>query len=119
MRPRTAADRRARDSAIATTRDEPGLSAINQLWRSFASPEHDLRRSARSITAPTLVIWGRRDPVIPLRIGRQIVRLIEGSRLVVLDTGHVPHTSEPGLFAAELTSFAESIRATDRAMRAA
>jgi pimeloyl-ACP methyl ester carboxylesterase len=119
MRARTDADRRALEASVATTRGEPGLSAVSELWRSFASPLHDLRRSAHSITAPTLVIWGRRDPVIPVRIGRQIARLIEGSRLVVLDTGHVPHTSEPGLFAAELSAFAASITSADRVVRAA
>jgi pimeloyl-ACP methyl ester carboxylesterase len=119
MSARTADDRRARDGAIATTRGEPGLSAVSQLWRSFASREHDLRRSARAITAPTLIIWGRRDPVIPVRIGRAIERLIEGSRLVVLDTGHLPYTSEPELFAGELSAFAESIGAAEPAVRAA
>ena len=29
---------------------------------------------AAAITAPTLVIWGRRDPVIPRRVGRRIAR---------------------------------------------
>ncbi len=119
MHARTAADRRARDAAIATTRGEPGLTAISELWRSFASPEHDLRRAAPSITAPTLVVWGRRDPVIPVRTGRRIARLIAGSRLVVLDTGHVPQTSDPDAFAVALRAFAESIPAAGRAARAA
>lgn len=109
MRARTAADIRARDTGVATTRSEPGLSAVAGLWRSFASPEHDLRREAPSITAPTLLIWGRRDPVIPLRVGRRIARLIPGSRLSVFDTGHVPQTSDPERFAEELVAFADSL----------
>jgi len=109
MRARTAADERARQAAIATTRREPGLSAVNELWRSFASPEHDLRRQAASIAVPTLLIWGQRDPVIPPRIGRRLARTIPGARLVELDTGHVPHTSDPEGFAAELRSFADEV----------
>jgi len=109
MRARTPADARARQTAIATTRADPGLAAIAGLWRSFASREHDLRREAPAITAPTLLIWGRRDPVIPRRIGRRIQRLIPGSQLVLLDTGHVPHTSEPGAVAAELLAFAGTV----------
>src|SRR5208282_4494558 len=105
---RTDADRRARDTGVATTRREPGLRAVSELWRSFASPEHDLRRQAQTITAPTLLIWGRHDPVIPLRLARRTQRLIPGARLVVLDTGHVPHTTDPDGVAAQLCPFAEA-----------
>jgi pimeloyl-ACP methyl ester carboxylesterase len=108
MRARTSADRRAQGAAIATTRQDPGLRAVSELWRSFASPEHDLRAAAASILAPTLVIWGRRDPVISSRIGRRIAETIPDARMVLLNSGHVPYTTEPGRFAAELVSFAES-----------
>lgn len=115
MRARTDADRRALALGIATTRKDPGLSALTELWRSFALPEHDLRREASSIIAPTLLIWGRRDPVIPLRIGKRIARMIDGSRLLVFDSGHVPHTTDPKRFAAELTGFMDAlpVRARD------
>jgi pimeloyl-ACP methyl ester carboxylesterase len=109
MRARTAADRRARDAGVATTRADPGLRAVAELWRSFASPEHDLRADAQRIAAPTLVIWGRRDPVISVRLGRRIARSITGARLVVLDTGHVPHTTDPDAVAAELLQHLDSI----------
>jgi pimeloyl-ACP methyl ester carboxylesterase len=109
MRARTDADRRARDTGVATTRADPGLRAVAELWRSFASPEHDLRADAHRITAPTLVIWGRHDPVIPVKLGRRIAEAIPGARLVVLDTGHVPHTSDPDAVAAELIQHLDSI----------
>ncbi|HEY2719868.1 MAG TPA: alpha/beta hydrolase [Solirubrobacteraceae bacterium] len=111
MRSRTAADARARDTAIATTRTDAGARAVSELWRSFVSPEHDLLAEAASITAPTLLVWGQKDPVIPLRVGRRLAKKIAGSRLVELDTGHVPHTTEPERFAAELTRFADEISA--------
>ena len=95
MRVRTDADRRARATALATTREQASLRALSELWASFASPEHDLRARAGDIAAPTLLLWGRRDPVIPLRIARRAHELIAGSRLVVLDAGHVPHTTDP------------------------
>ncbi|MCW2994193.1 MAG: alpha/beta hydrolase fold protein [Conexibacter sp.] len=102
MRARTDADRRARDAGVATTRRDPGLRAVTELWRSFASPEHELREEAKAITAPTLVLWGRRDPVIPLRLGRRVAATIPGARLVVFDSGHVPHTTDPAGVAAAL-----------------
>jgi pimeloyl-ACP methyl ester carboxylesterase len=114
MRPRTAADQRSRDVGVATTRQDPGLRAVAELWRSFASPEHDLRPQASSILAPTLLIWGRHDPVIPLKIGRRIAETIPGARLVVLDSGHVPHTTEPDAFAAHLLPFVEAALAAPR-----
>jgi pimeloyl-ACP methyl ester carboxylesterase len=109
MRARTAADRRARAAAIATTRREHGVAAVSELWRSFASTEHDLRRDAASISAPTLLLWGRRDPVIPYRVGVKLEREIPGARLVGFDSGHVPHTTDPPGVAAELVSFADAV----------
>jgi pimeloyl-ACP methyl ester carboxylesterase len=109
MRSRTDADRRAQATGVAITRRDPGLAAVADLWRSFATPAHDLRAQAPSITAPTLLIWGRRDPVIPLRVGRRVADTIPGARLVELDTGHVPHTSAPDEFAAELVPFIEAL----------
>jgi pimeloyl-ACP methyl ester carboxylesterase len=111
MRSRTAADARARATAIATTRTDAGARAVSELWSSFVSPGHDLRAEASSIAAPTLLVWGRKDPVISLRVGRRLTKKIARSRLVVLDTGHVPHTTEPERFAAELTRFANEISA--------
>jgi pimeloyl-ACP methyl ester carboxylesterase len=108
MRPQSDADRRVRDVGIATAREDPGLKAVSELWRSFASPEHDLREGAASISAPTLVVWGRRDPVIPLKLGRRAADSIPDARLEVLDTGHAPQVSDPQGFAAHLIPFADA-----------
>jgi pimeloyl-ACP methyl ester carboxylesterase len=107
-RPRTAADRRARASAIAITRTTPGVRAVTEIWHSFTLPEHDLRDQAPRITVPAVVIWGRYDPVLPLRVGETARDLIPGSKLVVIDSGHLPHTSSPAVVAAELTSLANT-----------
>ncbi len=118
VRPRTDGDRRSRATSIATTRRDPGLRAVSELWGSFASPEHDLRVQARGITAPTLLLWGRRDPVIPLRTGRRVQRTIPGARLVVFDSGHVPQTTDPAGVAAALVPFASAAFAGRRAQAA-
>jgi pimeloyl-ACP methyl ester carboxylesterase len=114
-RPRTAADRRARASAIAITRTAPGVRAVTEIWPSFNLPEHDLRAQAGKITAPTVLAWGRYDPILPLRAGEAARDLIPGSRLVVIDSGHLPHTTSPAAVAAELTSLANT--AFDRGSR--
>ncbi|MFO1296520.1 MAG: alpha/beta fold hydrolase [Rubrivivax sp.] len=48
-----------------------------------------------SVRTPTLVIWGRRDRLIPLTVGEQFARTILGSRLVIFDDlGHVPQEED-------------------------
>jgi pimeloyl-ACP methyl ester carboxylesterase len=108
MRPNSDEDRRVRDLGVATTRQDPGLRAVSELWGSFASPEHDLRAEAPSISAPTLILWGKRDPVIPLKVGRRLATTIPGAELTVFDAGHAPAVSDPRAFAARLVPFAEA-----------
>jgi hypothetical protein len=55
-----------------------------------------------------LLIWGRHDPVLPLPVGEKAQRLIPWSRLVVIESGHLPHTTDPAAVAAELIPFATS-----------
>jgi len=50
----------------------------------------------RSITQPTLIIWGGRDRLIPPDNARRFARDIAGSRMVMFDgLGHVPHEEDP------------------------
>jgi pimeloyl-ACP methyl ester carboxylesterase len=50
----------------------------------------------RELTLPTLILWGGRDRLVPLSVGRQFEQDIAGSELVVFDElGHVPHEEDP------------------------
>ena len=49
----------------------------------------------REIRAPTLILWGRNDRLLPLRHGERLAREIPGAEIVVLDTGHIPHLERP------------------------
>ena len=52
------------------------------------------------ITAPTLVVWGREDRLIPLAYGEAYAHGIPGAKLVVLDRcGHLPPFEQPERFA--------------------
>jgi pimeloyl-ACP methyl ester carboxylesterase len=84
------------------------VRAVTEIWHSFNLPEHDLRGEAGKITAPTVLAWGRHDPVLPLDAAETARDLIPGSRLVVIDSGHLPHTTSPAAVAAELTSLANT-----------
>jgi pimeloyl-ACP methyl ester carboxylesterase len=45
---------------------------------------------------PTLILWGRRDRLIPLKAGQEFAHRIAGSHLVVFDDlGHVPQEEDP------------------------
>jgi pimeloyl-ACP methyl ester carboxylesterase len=55
---------------------------------------------------PILIVWGERDPIIPVAHARAAHAQLPGSRLEVFpDAGHVPMQESPGRFAAVLQRF--------------
>jgi pimeloyl-ACP methyl ester carboxylesterase len=68
--------------------------------------EYDFRDRLGEIRAPTLIVWGASDTVIPSRDAQEYERLIEDSRKVVMeDTGHVPMAERPKTFNKLLLEF--------------
>lgn len=60
----------------------------------------------RELRVPTLILWGGRDRLIPLRHARAFARDIAGSRLEIFDDlGHVPHEEDPQRTAAVVKRF--------------
>ncbi len=58
---------------------------------------------------PTLLMWGERDPIIPVHHAHATHDLIPGSRLETFaDAGHFPHRDDPRRFVKTLTDFIES-----------
>jgi pimeloyl-ACP methyl ester carboxylesterase len=109
MKARTDSDREIAERAIARARTDDGIRTATALWRSFATPEHDLRGRAGELSAPTLIVWGKRDIAIPLSGGCVAHDSIRGSRLEILDTGHVVFSSDPQGFLAVAEPFLESV----------
>ena len=55
---------------------------------------------------PVLIIWGARDPMIPLHHGESAHEAIPGSRLEIFDgVGHLPQLEAPARFVAVLERF--------------
>jgi len=55
---------------------------------------------------PILIVWGSRDPIIPVSHGESAHRSLPGSRLEIFEgAGHLPQLEEPGRFAAALDRF--------------
>jgi pimeloyl-ACP methyl ester carboxylesterase len=105
--------------------------ALSEVWRSYSSlsdPEtrtafvHTLRsvidvggqrvsaldRLYLASEVPTLIVWGDRNPFIPVSHGRDAHESMPGSRLEIFEgSGHFPHRDHPERFAALLTDFIE------------
>ncbi len=55
---------------------------------------------------PVLIIWGARDPIIPVHHAEQAHEAIPGSRLEIFDgVGHLPQIEEPARFVSVLERF--------------
>lgn len=86
----------------------PDAVAVNAaLWRSFLQPEHDLRMAARDIRAKTLVLGGRRDPLIPAEESSVAAHTIPRANFIVLPCGHAPFAEMPDMFLAAVLPFLE------------
>ena len=63
---------------------------------------------------PSLVVWGDRDPIMPVRHGEEAHAEMPGSRLEVFaGAGHFPHVADPERFAELITRFVASTDAAD------
>jgi pimeloyl-ACP methyl ester carboxylesterase len=67
--------------------------------------ERDLRPELGSVRAPSLLVWGDRDRLVPTSIAEEWQRALPGSRLVLLPCGHVPMWEAPAELAECLLAF--------------
>jgi pimeloyl-ACP methyl ester carboxylesterase len=124
FRSSVAARRRLRGMALRYTVAQPANLAADLVYMALpAAPDPGFgpafvaaRRSwsdawcdrLTEIECPTLIVWGARDSLLPLRHAREYARRIRGSQLrVIEDAGHVPMLERPGAFNAELLGFLE------------
>ncbi len=110
---------------------------LDEMWRGFASLAdaggraafvHTLRtlvdvggqrvsaadRLYLAAEVPTLILWGDRDPMIPVAHAHAAHAAIPGSRLELFpDTGHFPHRDDPRRFVRVLVDFMQSTAPAD------
>jgi pimeloyl-ACP methyl ester carboxylesterase len=81
-----------------------------------ASLDYDFRDRLPEVKVPTLIVWGEKDSIIPVRDADEFERLIEDSRKIVMrDTGHIPMAERPNVFNDLLLEFlAETGPAEDK-----
>ncbi len=64
------------------------------------------------LECPTLIVWGERDALLPLRHAREWARRLRGSELkVIKGAGHVPMLERPEEFNGLLRAFLERVNA--------
>ncbi|BCL14101.1 alpha/beta fold hydrolase [Micromonospora sagamiensis] len=68
---------------------------VSCFLRSYLPGSRSLWRMARAVQAPTLVIGGRHDRLVDVRVAPQTARVIPDSRLLMLDAGHVAQMELP------------------------
>jgi pimeloyl-ACP methyl ester carboxylesterase len=117
---------------VAQALGRMGLRAsadLEEIWRNFVSLEEPDARQAflhtvRSIidvggqrvsandrlylasALPTLIVWGERDPLIPVHHAHAAHQRIQGSRLEIFPTaGHFPYRDDPQRFVPVLLDF--------------
>ncbi|MGH6794658.1 MAG: alpha/beta fold hydrolase, partial [Methylocella sp.] len=60
----------------------------------------------REFTLPALLIWGRRDRIVPPAIGIALNALIQGSKLILIDDcGHIPQEERPDITLRAIADF--------------
>jgi pimeloyl-ACP methyl ester carboxylesterase len=82
----------------------PGLTTIGKY--TWPIPDKGLRRRLRRIAAPTLVLWGEKDKLIPARYADDFVAGIRDARAEVIpDAGHMLPWEQTHEFARAVDTF--------------
>lgn len=71
-------------------------------------PDKGIKKRLSRITAPTLIIAGDQDKIVPLAHAQEFADRITGATTHILPAGHMLMLEEPAKFAAEITTFLQS-----------
>jgi pimeloyl-ACP methyl ester carboxylesterase len=105
-------DAKATDARAALMRDmmrrrgngQAFIDSINEF--TLPDPEPDLAR----IAAPTLILWGEDDVIIPIAQGERMAAMIPGARLArYAGVGHAAQEEAPEATAADVRAFLEAL----------
>ena len=74
-------------------------------------PDKGLKKRIHRVKAPTLLVWGQEDRLVPAVYADEFVRRIPGARLEVVDgAGHAPHLEQPTRVAGLVRDFVTASR---------
>ena len=92
------------EGALARTRLTWAMGATGKfIW---PIPDKGLRKRIHRITAPTLLVWGAADRLVPRAYAQEFAGRLPDSRLeVVAGAGHAPHLEQPEATARAVGAF--------------
>lgn len=81
-----------------------GRPGFMPAFRAIAT--YPLRDRLAQIACPTLIVWGEKDRLVPVRDASAFEQLIPDARKIVYpDTGHIPMLERPARFNADVREF--------------
>lgn len=91
----------------AMAADGVGEALVKRLSRfTLPDPTADLAR----VRVPTLLLWGRRDVMVPVGHAERFVRALPNARKIVYDgLGHLPHEEAPDVTLADVRAFMKTL----------
>jgi len=98
---------RAKDITLDfTDKSAKAFIKVGDLFdKTLFDPGYDIHSKLKSITCPTLVVHGDKDPIQPKYL-RAVADEIKASQFVVLERcGHFSHIEQPGKLFATITNF--------------
>jgi pimeloyl-ACP methyl ester carboxylesterase len=70
-------------------------------------PDKGLKKRIHRVVAPTLLVWGKEDRLVPLVYADEFARRLPGARVeTVSDAGHAPQLERPDVVARLVRDFA-------------
>jgi pimeloyl-ACP methyl ester carboxylesterase len=98
--------------AFLETLVQENLKVPARVWRATLEGllQDDSFEELVKIKAPTLIIWGDQDAILPRSDQEALAAAVAGSRLVVYPgAGHALYWEEPARFASDLVAFIEDL----------
>lgn len=85
----------------------------NATFARFSQPRQSLTRARlAAMKVPTLILWGERDGLIPVKAGRWFHAALPGSQLIVYPgIGHLPMEEDAGATSRDLRAWLAGLRA--------
>jgi pimeloyl-ACP methyl ester carboxylesterase len=83
--------------------DAAAAARVKLMWAMGATgkflwpiPDKGLKKRIHRVAAPTLLVWGKDDRIVPPVYADEFIQRIPGARLqTVADAGHAPHAEQP------------------------
>ena len=69
-------------------------------------PDKGLRKRIHRVSAPTLVLWGKQDHLVPAAYAHEFVKLIKGAKVELIDkASHMLPIEQPAAAAKAVADF--------------